>query len=478
MLEVDSLTEQCRLGTFDTGDGCQLSCVLQLRGLIAVQPLFLSEPYIIMQHPSNLRLSLAGASRHSNLVPEGSCLPGRRCGAAIRPQCVVLRRRLRCSHPCRAVTAEKPVSVELALRTPFAAKLQLAKAYHQKHGCLPHSQGPHERQPELARFITHVRDQHNRGVLSKRAVQALNEAFGDEWKVKKAAARFALMFKCLQRFIGVHGSLPSPTSPAFQGVKLYSWVANMKFRYQTGRLGHDQMAVLEGLPGWVWSNDQTFAANLEILKEFARDTGRLPKAKGSHNGVRIGNWMITCRAKYHEGKLPAEQIQALESIPGWVWRVERAVTFARGLQALQAFVQAQGRLPTRQDPCSQHASFNLTNWVKRQRHKQKRGLLSAQEVEALEGVPGWDWGCRVLTFQECLEVLQSYVQVHGKLPPARDAGIDKRVHIGRWVERRRGLGRRGLLAADARALLETVPGWWWEKASKGQVLGAVEKVPV
>jgi hypothetical protein len=277
--------------------------------------------------------------------------------------------------------------VKKPLRASFAAKLQLVQTFYHQHGYLPTGTtvlGPAP-QVELSRFITHARDQYSRGVLSQRAVDALNDAFGDAWKVKKEDTVFTVMLARLHAYVRMHGTIP----PAAERQGLGKWIRDLKEHHDAGRLSQERRAALEYVPGWVWTSEPSdFEYKLKVLLEFTATNGRLPREVEAYKGVRIGRWVGYQRKKYRLGSLTAEQLQVLEEVEGWTWKGEKGIPFAKGLQAVQQFVKAHGRLPRRSDAC-RDPGVDLHSWIVRQRFKQQQGRLSPQAISALEEVPGW-----------------------------------------------------------------------------------------
>ena len=287
----------------------------------------------------------------------------------------------------RAATEPK----ERALPRTFLANLEHTKAFVQEHGHLPCGYMP-ARQPQLEAWLKALRLRHKNGKLSAPGIKALNDAFGNAWQYNASESRYTEMLQHLRSFIEVHGRLPKQVEPAFQGEELGSWVHSQRHLYQAGRLPQERAAALESIPGWVWKEQDVcaFREYLAALREFSSTKGRLPQTRETYGGKKLGCWMKYQRVKYHAKTLSAEHIQALESVPGWAWSGTKLVTFALGLQTVKAWVQANGCIPGVAD-IDTVAGFHVGSWVSRQRWKKKQGLLSPEEVAALDGVPGWWW---------------------------------------------------------------------------------------
>lgn len=108
------------------------------------------------------------------------------------------------------------------------------------------------------------------------------------------------------------------------------------------------------------------------------------------DGFNIGEWCMTRRGEYSRGQLEVDVAAALESqVPGWLWnRLDNV--FEKNLEALVAFVTANGRTPTQRETWE---DVRVGAWCNKRRLQYKAGTLAADRVAALEAVPGWWWSC-------------------------------------------------------------------------------------
>jgi CRISPR/Cas system CMR subunit Cmr6 (Cas7 group RAMP superfamily) len=90
----------------------------------------------------------------------------------------------------------------------------------------------------------------------------------------------------------------------------------------------------------------------------------------------------------------------------------------------------------------------LKRWAITQSRNKK--ILTIEEQEALESIPGWRW---LPTWSEQLAALREYVAEHNELP--------KYAHerLGLWITNQRK--RYNKLTPEKKAALENVPGWGW-----------------
>ncbi|MDD2860820.1 MAG: Helicase associated domain protein [Acidiphilium sp.] len=197
------------------------------------------------------------------------------------------------------------------------------------------------------------------------------------------------------------------------------------------------------------------------LVEFAARNGnaRVPKRYIEPDGFKLGKWVGSRRYEYSAGQLSKDRIEALETIPGWVWHVHDEA-WNNGFTALQEFVERErhANVPIGHVEAD---GFKLGNWVGLRRHEYSAGQLSKDRIEALETVKGWRWSLRSDAWSKGIAALQEFVERerHANVPIGHveaDGFI-----LGNWVSFNRRRYRFGKLSPDRIAALETIPGWVW-----------------
>lgn len=154
---------------------------------------------------------------------------------------------------------------------------------------------------------------------------------------------------------------------------------------------------------------------------------------------------------------------------------ETTTSWQEAFGRLQEWAAEHGHArPSQSDatPMAEGASTTLGSWCSRQRTLYRRGLLSAEQVAALESLPRWSWTVREERWWEQFDALADYVRVHdGVYPPqsqdARRALVEwKGERVGQFVnESRNGYRDNGWLSKfpDRVAALEALPGWVWNQ---------------
>lgn len=121
--------------------------------------------------------------------------------------------------------------------------------------------------------------------------------------------------------------------------------------------------------------NKTWNQSFEELQKFVHFHGQIPKSTES-------NWPSNQRSEYKKGKLSQEQIEKLESIPGWWWSQKK--TWDENFQKLKDFVHENGRFPKRKE----------FRWSQEKRSQYKEGKLTQEKIQKLESIPGWYWYTR------------------------------------------------------------------------------------
>ncbi|WP_338857898.1 helicase associated domain-containing protein (plasmid) [Gordonia hongkongensis] len=106
--------------------------------------------------------------------------------------------------------------------------------------------------------------------------------------------------------------------------------------------------------------------------------------------------------------------------------------------------------------------FAIGQWVVNRRAEYRRGRLSPERIARLETeFPGWVWNVRDAMFDVGVAHLRRFAAVHGT-SNAREGDVVDGFQIGTWVASRRADYRRGRLAAERIARLESeFPDWQW-----------------
>lgn len=289
----------------------------------------------------------------------------------------------------------------------------------------------------------------------------------------RAAPRPSLLgseaFERLHTYVAREGHARVHHRHVEAGYSLGSWVCRIRAAYNEGRLPHKVAAQLEALPRWSWDPySDNFSEGLSRLHAYVRREGSADLSTTYvEAGFALGQWVSLRRYDRRRGRLSAERIRVLESVPGWTWKATAAAKrrrqqrddqrFAAKRRTLRAYLGRQGRP---RSGSGREANAPLRAWITKLRAAWRQGTLPRSQVKALEALPGWTWDFRQSAFERGLAALRSFVrrEGHARVHFQHQEG---RFNLGGWVAfKRRDYKYGSLPAAQVRAL-ESVRGWTW-----------------
>ncbi|UOG23831.1 helicase associated domain-containing protein (plasmid) [Gordonia amicalis] len=178
------------------------------------------------------------------------------------------------------------------------------------------------------------------------------------------------------------------------------------------------------------------------------------------DGFAIGVWVDLRRSQYREGRLPADRIAQLEAeFPDWRWNVYDSA-FDEGIARLHRYVELHGTSNARQHDTID--GYKIGQWVANRRSDFRDGRLPDERVQRIEAeFPDWRWNVYEAAFDDGIDHLRRYVELHGTSNAPRTATIDN-FKIGLWVANRRKEFRSGRLSAVRVTRIENeFPDWQW-----------------
>jgi hypothetical protein len=187
----------------------------------------------------------------------------------------------------------------------------------------------------------------------------------------------------------------------------HSWLATRRKEYHNGSLHPEKAQALDDTLGPSWKDYARFLMSFEdalaeLTQWMAANDGIIPQQRGARtpSGFNIGKWVNNKRGTYAQGKLPEEQVMALEGVPGWTWLGKTPmVPFHEGVRLLEEFVRVNGRLPTAREEGPNPGVVKLGRWVVTKRREGRAGKLSQEQKAALEGIPVWEWHATAQTIR-------------------------------------------------------------------------------
>lgn len=181
--------------------------------------------------------------------------------------------------------------------------------------------GVHQGFP-LGSWVATRRAQYRRGALAPARVASLQALPGWVWEVR--VSRWEQGLGLLTAYAARTGRPDPPQSHiadlADDAFPLGSWVSSRRRDYRNGVLSAGRVAALEAIPGWQWHpSDATWQHRYTLAQREVAERGSIAHL-GPHDvieGVKLGRWVSTQRARHSAGRLAPDRVAALHALPGW-----------------------------------------------------------------------------------------------------------------------------------------------------------------
>jgi superfamily II DNA or RNA helicase len=241
----------------------------------------------------------------------------------------------------------------------------------------------------LGKWVSHKRNKYSLGKLPKEQVELIESNFPD-WSWSPFKDDWTRNLSLLQKFIEVNGHARVSLEDILDGVKIGTWVSNLKSKYKAGKLSSEQIETLENShPSWTWTLlDQQWEEFFSFLEDFKKAHGHCNVgSKGKSKEERaLYEWVNTQRKRFKQGKLPEARRGRLEAIGFSFVPID---PWMESYEMLQRYVIREGNavIPTNHI----EDDFFLGRWASTQRGKFRKKELSQEQIKLLEKLKGWDW---------------------------------------------------------------------------------------
>ncbi|MHB8449306.1 MAG: DEAD/DEAH box helicase [Mycobacteriales bacterium] len=280
------------------------------------------------------------------------------------------------------------------------------------------------------------------------------------WSWTPSSEQWGLGFRALGAFVEREGHAVVPKRHVEVGVNLGTWVQHQRTNYRNGMIDAERVALIEGVPGWVWNTkDERWEQGFGVLRSFIATSGhvRVPSAH-LEGAFPLGHWVLRQRQLYDRGELNSARQSRLEAVEGWVWDVHDE-RWGEALALLRAFAGSEGH--ARVPATCVVGEVRLGIWVANQRSAQKKGRLTPDRFRRLSQVPGWSWDALEGAWEENFEILSRFAAGVGtaEVPANR---IEEGAQLGWWIRTQRKAFKEGTLTPERVKLLKSLPGWSWD----------------
>lgn len=187
-----------------------------------------------------------------------------------------------------------------------------------------------------------------------------------------------------------------------------------------------------------------------VAKEYYKEHGNLlPRQKYTNDdGYRLGQWIVTQRTAYANGKLSSSRALRLEQI-GMDWHNVNERQWEENFNKAKAHYDKYGNLNVNKSEYSM-----LRNWINKQRIQYRKGLLPDDRYMRLSEI-GMVW-----EFEDCwmarYEEAKKYFEKYENLDIPADYVSESGANLGRWYRNVRKQYLNGVLSDDRRHLLEEI----------------------
>jgi len=160
-----------------------------------------------------------------------------------------------------------------------------------------------------------------KGKLPKDRIKRLNSLNGWVWNTREVAWENGYQHLLMFGEENEHYLVPRGFKSK-DGYNLSSWVNNQRGKKKT--LSKDRIKRLNSLNGWVWnSKEYAWEVAFNYMKEYAKKNGNclVPVAHETEDGYALGRWVNKQRTS--RKTMSKDRKKRLESIKGWVWKVNK-----------------------------------------------------------------------------------------------------------------------------------------------------------
>lgn len=289
-------------------------------------------------------------------------------------------------------------------------------------------------------------------VMPEDRIEKLNE-IGMIWKPLKHDS-WEQYLELTQRYYAENKNLDIRADEKYEGAWLGRWLNRQRSEYRSGRLAPKKIEALNAL-GFCWTDLKTRQRDEAYARavEFYERNGHLSVPRTEKT---LYTWILSQRAKYRDGKLTVEEIEALNAI-GMVWEIDD--NWESFFSEAKQFYEDNGHLdiPATYTTAS---GVNLGKWYRSQRDNYRNGSLDQSKIKRLESI-GIQWqSVKIRTWMKYYELAKVYFHKHGNLQISSSYVTDEGIKLGVWISSQREQYAKNKLHEEQITLLEQICMEW------------------
>ena len=313
-----------------------------------------------------------------------------------------------------------------------------------------HSNVPKEypKNPALGAWISKQRKLFNQNKLSTERIERL-EKIGMLWNPR--LSRWDKNYNELASFKSQYGHFNilkvHPEKTNFD-----HWMKTQRVVYKSGKLSIERIEKLEAI-GFIWDPiDTEWESFFIALCEFKNNTGHCKVPARYSLNKKLGSWVSLIRASFHEGRLPDDKINRLESI-GFDWDPFESA-WEESFINLCTFKDLNGHMNI---SSTNVITKPLANWASKQRKQYKIGELPKEKIFKLETI-GFIWDPIDAAWHSNFKLLCEFKEIYGHCDVPQKSKDN--TPLAAWINRQRTEHKKKALSSERILELEKIGINW------------------
>lgn len=203
---------------------------------------------------------------------------------------------------------------------------------------------------------------------------------------------FNVMYTHVIKWVCDNNKFPSEAKnkSAFEK-KLARWCGHKRNMYLNKKLLPHQIEKLNKIKGWWWSRNgkENFMLQYNELVKWVKDNNKIPTVTINETEKKLSYWLNRIKEQKKYNKLPQYQIDLLNKLPGFKWRVpiNNEEIFNTNYNLVYRWVLKNNKFPRWR--AENEDERKLYYWVLRNR--KNKSTLSIEKQKLLLKIPGWKW---------------------------------------------------------------------------------------